>query len=353
MPMLAAAALLPACSLQPSTPPPGQVATATATFTNPLLDRGPDPWVIREEGWYYFMASTGNNLTIRRTRDVTNLRNAQAKVVWTPPASGPYSKEIWAPELHKLDGKWYIYFAADDGRNENHRMYVLENAATNPLEGEWTFKGKIADTTDRWAIDGTVLENDGPGGDGQRYFLWSGWEGAVNGRQNIYIARMSNPWTIAGPRMLISQPKLNWETVGVVDGEKIDVNEGPQILKRDGRIFVVYSGSGCWTDEYKLGQLSARADADLMDKASWTKKLQPVFRGDPAAKAYAPGHNSFFRSPDGREDWIVYHANPKPGQGCGNNRSPRAQRFTWNADGTPNFGKPVAVDKALPKPSGS
>ncbi len=88
-----------------------------------------------------------------------------------------------------------------------------------------------------------------------------------------------------------------------------------------------------------------------MDSASWKKHPTPVFQQSKTNGVYAPGHNSFFKSPDGKEDWILYHANAAPGQGCGRNRSPRAQKFTWNANGTPNFGIPVKTDSVLPVPS--
>lgn len=325
-----------------------------ATFTNPLLPSGPDPWVLQKDGVYYYMHTTGNNLTLRRTTNLSRLAEAEQKVVWTPPESGPNSKNIWAPEIHFLDGKWYIYFAADDGANRNHRMWVIENPSADPFEGEWTLRGKVSDPSDRWAIDGTVFEHQG-----QRYFLWSGWPGAENGVQNIYIAPMSNPWTLAGERVLLSTPTYDWEKVGDIHRENpangpphVDVNEGPQILARGDRIFLVYSASGCWTDSYALGMLSADADSDLLDPASWTKSPTPVFQGSPEAGAYAPGHNSFFVSPDGTEDWIIYHANPEPGMGCSGRRSPRMQRIEWRDDGTPDFGTPVPIGQPIPRPSG-
>ena len=96
------------------------------TFHNPLLASGPDPWVVTADGFYYYMNTTGKNLTIWKTRDITDLAHAEKKIVWTAPSEGPYSHDIWAPELHHLDGKWYIYFAADAGKNESHRIYVIE-----------------------------------------------------------------------------------------------------------------------------------------------------------------------------------------------------------------------------------
>ena len=118
-------------SLVPSQAQTSAPQPAKTTFTNPLLDSGPDPWVTSHDGWYYYMNTTAVNLTVRKTRDVTDLRKAQSKVVWNPPASGPYSKDIWAPEIHFVNGKWYIYFAADDhGDNHTHRIYAIENASS-------------------------------------------------------------------------------------------------------------------------------------------------------------------------------------------------------------------------------
>jgi GH43 family beta-xylosidase len=130
----------------------------------------------------------------------------------------------------------------------------------------------------------------------------------------------------------------------------IDVNEGPEALQHDGKIFLVYSASACWTDNYALGMLTADSGADLLDANAWKKSPNAVFQQSPEAHVYATGHNSFFKLQDGKQDWILYHANSKPGQGCGWHRAPRAQPFTWNSDGSPNFGAPVASDKRLPRP---
>jgi GH43 family beta-xylosidase len=328
--------------------------SSSSTFTNPLLPTGPDPWVEYRDGFYYYMNTVGTNLTVWRTHNIADLGSAERKVVWTPPATGPYSHDIWAPEIHFLSGKWYIYFAADGRTNQTHRIWVVENASPDPFQGEWTFKGKVTDASDKWAIDASVFEDQG-----QLYLIWSGWEDDVNGAQSIYIARMKNPWTVEGPRARVSTPEYPWEKVGDVDQRKqpgdpphIDVNEGPEILKHDDKIFLIYSGSACWTDYYTLGMLEATSGSDLLNPASWKKSPKPVFQQSPEAGVYAPGHNGFFKSPDGKQDWIIYHANSQPGQGCSWHRAPRAQPFTWNTDGTPNFGVPVAAGAAIPRPSG-
>jgi GH43 family beta-xylosidase len=321
-----------------------------ATFTNPLLPSGADPWVIYKNGYYYYTNSMGSRLVIWKTKRITNLNNAERKTIWVPPAGMPYSKEIWAPELHFLQGRWYMYFAADDGSNNHHRMYVLENTSPDPMKGEWAFKGQVADITNKWAIDGSVFENKG-----QLYMIWAGWEGDENGQQNIYIAKMKDPTTVSSERVKISSPQYQWEKYGDLHDDNnpthVNVNEGPEILKHKNQLFLIYSASGCWTDYYALGMLSTTTNSNLLDPASWKKSAEPVFKQSPENEVYAPGHNSFFRSPNGKEDWILYHANSKPGQGCGKDRSPRAQKFTWNQDGSPNFGIPVkaGVVIAVPK----
>ena len=165
----------------------------------------------------------------------------------------------------------------------------------------------------------------------------------------LNIAQLSNSWAVEGKRAQISTPKYKWEKVGdrPNHGPHLNVNEGPEALIRNGRIFVIYSASACWTDAYALGMLTAKQGSNLLDPKSWVKRPSPVFSGD--AGAYSPGHNGFFQGADGK-DWIVYHANSRPGQGCEDTRNPRAQPFRWKPDGTPDFGTPVSVDTVLPRP---
>lgn len=315
-------------------------------FTNPLLESGPDPWVIRKDSFYYYTNTLGNRIAIWKTKTVSDLKHATIKTIWHPPASGANSKNIWAPELHYSEGKWYMYYTAGASADLNtQRLFVLENSSADPLEGQWTEKGQIADSSaDFFAIDGTVLEYGG-----RNYLVWSGHASATDHTQNLYIARMSNPWTLETRRVLISSPQYAWESVGAPPA----VNEGPEILKNaTGRIFLVYSASGCWTDDYALGLLSLKQGGDPLHAADWSKSPQPIFTKKPENGAFGPGHNGFFQSPDGKEDWIIYHANTFSGQGCGDKRNPRIQKFSWNADGTPHFGEPVKINTSIRKPSG-
>lgn len=312
------------------------------TFTNPIAASGADPWIVYHDGWYYFTATESTRIDIRKAKSLATLTSAKPVTIWRAPETGPYSRAIWAPEFHRIKDKWYVYFTGttEDNSDTNRRIYALESK-TGDLQGEFTFKGKVAvPDNDEYAIDGTLFQQ------GEKfYFLWSGREKSAAGAQNIYIAPMSNPWTINGPRVQLSTPEHAWEKHGWL------VNEGPEVLQNNGKTFVVYSGSGFTTPNYSLGLLE-HLGGDLLDAKQWKKHPQPVFTQYEGAdgKVYGPGHNGFFKSPNGKEDWIVYHAR-NTSQTVAHGRTARAQKFTWNADGTPNFGHPIPPGIALPLPA--
>jgi GH43 family beta-xylosidase len=311
--------------------PPG------TTFKNPILPApAADPWIILHEGVYYSCESRHqDSIWIRSAECFTDLGENPGTMVWSAPAVGGNSKSVWAPELHLIDGKWYIYYAADDGLNENHRMWVLEGLTDNPA-GPYTCRGALE--TSGWAIDGTFLKTN----NGSLYYIWSGWPGNVNGQQNLYIAPMTNPWSLAAERTVIAKPEHSWECVDMA------ICEGPQILQRDGRTFLVYSASGSWTEDYCLG-LMELTGKDPLQPAHWTKHGPAFCKTD---YVWGIGHCSFVQSQDGTEDWIIYHAKTKRKKGW-NDRNVRAQRFTWSKDGLPNFGMPTPVGRSIPVPSGA
>ena len=313
------------------------------TFKNAISGMDtPDPSVVYKDGFYYMtFTHNGADVMVMKSRTL-DFKHAERKVVWYPPVDTAYSANLWAPEIQYIRGKWYIYFAADDGANENHRMYALEADTDDPM-GEYTFKGQITDESNRWAIDGLVMEHEE-----KLYFVWSGWEADVNIAQNTYIAPMSDPLTISGPRVLLSAPDLEWERAG---GPPY-INEGQAILGKDGRVFLAYSGAGSWTPHYSIGILALTPGGNPLDPADWEKSALPLMAMDDEAGVYGPGHNSFVKSPDGTEDWIVYHATSGITDGW-NNRKARAQRVLWGDDGLPSFGKPLSTDSAIPVPSGS
>jgi len=302
---------------------------ATGSYTNPLLPSGPDPWVTRDGDTYYYMHTLGNKITIWKTTDLTHLETAKRKS-WIPPRDSANSISIWAPELHKIDDKWYLYYtaAAAGHDDDSHRgVFVLENSNADPTEGTWIDKGHV--NTQMTGIDGTTFEYGG-----KRYFIYSAYAGKDS---VLSLSRMSNPWTLTGGETIIAIPDQPWERQG---GRQIV--EGPEFLPGpDGQLFITYSASACWSDDYALGLLSAPKGSDPTDPKVWTKSPSPVLSKSVKNSVYATGHNGFFTSPDGKTNWIIYHANSGPDMGCSPKRAPHIQPFSWDAEGRPVFGEPV------------
>jgi GH43 family beta-xylosidase len=319
-------------------------ASPAVQYTNPIATRRADPHIVKHtDGYYYFTATVPeyDRIVLRRATTIQGLATAPESIIWRRHSSGEMGAHIWAPEIHFINGKWYIYFAA--GRTDDVwriRMYVLENSSANPLTGTWTERGRITTPLDTFSLDASTFVAGGV-----RYLTWAQNDPAVGTGTNLYLARMgANPWTITGAPSRISVPGHAWETRGH------RVNEGPSVIQRNGRIFMTYSASA--TDaNYCLGLLTAPASADLLNPASWTKGANPVFASNDATGQYGPGHNSFTVSEDGQSDILVYHDRDYrdiSGDPLNDpNRRTRVQKVYWNADGTPNFGIPVP-DGATP-----
>ncbi|WP_114778588.1 glycoside hydrolase family 43 protein [Botryobacter ruber] len=316
-------------------------------FTNPI-GKGADPWVVRKDGYYYACGSGKGGIWVSRSDKLTDL--GERKVVWKKPETGWNMASVWAPELHFLDGKWYIYYAAAKAEGKpfiHQRSGVLESVSDDAF-GPYRDKGMLytgdsighASAAPVWAIDLTPVQLNG-----KLYAVWSGWEknaATDKTKQHLYIAAMRNPWTISSNRVKISSPEESWET-----GGPLDLNEGPQLLRKNGKAFIIYSCRESWLKEYRLGQLMLQ-DTTLnpLEPANWVKK-GPVFQGTDTV--YGVGHASFTTSPDGTEDWIVYHAKVSTQPGW--ERDIRIQKFTWDKQGEPVFGTPVTAGVAMEAPS--
>ena len=162
-------------------------------------------------------------------------------------------------------------------------------------------------------------------------FIWYGRAGKEIATDiRTCTSQKKNPWTI---RVIVLRfAPDRWERNGDLNDPynppHVDVNEGRRYwcITISYLLFTQRVAVG----RFPCGCVTASADGDLMSATSWKKSAQPVFKQSLENKVFAPGHNSFFKSPNGKEDWILYHANSEPGQGCGKQRSPRAQKFTWN-----------------------
>jgi GH43 family beta-xylosidase len=313
-------------------------AEPAQSFVNPLLPRHADPWIYRHiDGFYYFSASVPgyDRIELRKSATIAGLAAARPVTVWRKHVFGDMAANVWAPELHFIDNAWYIYFAAgSSGSPYDVRPYVLENRSADPLAGTWTEKGRIRTAWNAISLDATTFSCAGV-----RYLVWAQRKTSdMSGPLDLYIAAMSNPWTLTGSQVRISTADRPWEL------RKRHTNEGAAVLQRGGRVFITYSAN--YIDaSYCMGMLTASADSDLLDPSAWVKSDTPVFDSDPSVRVWGPGHNSFTTSPDGQTDYLVYHARASETVSdpaiLDPNRDTRVQPFSWREDGTPSFGSPV------------
>ncbi|WP_419999399.1 family 43 glycosylhydrolase [Streptomyces boninensis] len=311
---------------------------AARPYRNPLVLNRADPHIHRHtDGRYYFTATAPeyDRIILRRSRTIQGLATADEAVIWRKHATGAMGAHIWAPELHHIDGKWYVYFAAAPAEDVwAIRIWVLENASADPFKGTWTEKGQLVTAWETFALDATTFTHRG-----DRYLSWAQHEPGMDNNTGVFLSKMANPWTLKGPQIRLTTPEYDWERIG------FKVNEGPSVIARNGRLFMTYSASA--TDHnYCMGLLTAAADSDLMDPASWSKSPRPVFTSSEKNSQYGPGHNSFTIAEDGRTDVLVYHARQYKdivGDPLDDpNRHTRVQPLRWKPDGTPDFGVPVA-----------
>ena len=301
----------------------------------PLIEQRADPFIFLKDGWYYFTASVPafDLIELRRARSIEELADADPKVVWTKHETEPLSKNIWAPEIHFVDGKWYIYFAAaradaDESGCYDHRIYILENSSENPLEGEFIEKGQMNTGWESFALDSTQTMFED-----QRYFIWAQRDYNIPGNSNLYIAKMLSATALQLPAVRLSIPEYDWECQGFL------VNEGPGCLHHKGNLYLTYSASA--TDErYAVGLLTLKAGSDPLNPSAWTKSPVPVMISEPENELYGPGHNSFTTDADGN-DLLVFHARPYPGfHGTAlsdPNRHCYIRKIRYDAEGNPIF----------------
>ncbi|HAH61663.1 MAG TPA: alpha-N-arabinofuranosidase [Treponema sp.] len=360
----------------------------TTSYANPITDYEADPWIYHHtDGYFYYTAtySDFDRIIIRKAETINLLRTASETDLLTANSgilAGTAYEYIWAPELHYINGVWYLFFSASTSSSSDWtiRQFAAECTDSDPVEGTWELKGQIGSSIiNTFSVDGTVFKVNN-----QWYYVWSQYifDGGtydedgdssndsvtVNGTVYSDVAGNSTGWaclfiakttsddftTITDPT-IVSVPQYDWEcgqdtSICTHTSANVNVNEGPAVLNRNGKVFIVYSASGC-DESYCMGMLTADEDDDLCDMSSWSKSGSPVFTTSVTNSVYGPGHCSF--TTDGDYDVIVYHARRYAGlydstsanlddtttDGLSDpNRSARAKVFTWNSDGTPNFG---------------
>jgi GH43 family beta-xylosidase len=290
--------------------------------SNPILPNA-DPFITLHpvHGKYLLLATSGHNVTMWSGPTIPTA-STNNKVLFTPTDG---LTQLWSPTIWEMSGRWWIYFTAKAPGKE-HAIYVLESETSDPM-GNYTFRGAL--DLGRPAIDPSLLTVKGV-----NYLMYVTVD---RGQNAINIVRLASPMEPAGEKALIAEPTYPWEK-GAGSTKNYPVSEGPTALYHKGHTFVVYSGSDTASPKYCLGLLSFKGD-DPLDRKNWVKTDHPVFEASPENGIYGPGRGTFAHSADG-SDWLLYAAKSSDGPTSAH-RQTRAQMFTWNADGTPNFGIPL------------
>lgn len=305
----------------------------TIKFDNPIAEQRADPCVFKTDDGTYYLTTTVpeyDRIVIRKAGSINGLKDAREKEVWHKHETGVMGHHIWAPELHRINGKWYIYFAAGEAEHIwNIRIWVLSNPSEDPMEGEWKEEGRIKTKIESFSLDATTFEHKG-----KRYLIWAqNVRGGEHGTA-LVLSEMKDPVTLTGPEVVLSEPEFNWEKM------KYNVNEGPAVIKRNGKIFVTYSASAT-NHNYCMGLLWINEEADLLDASSWNKSPGPVFFTSEDLKRYGPGHNSFTTAEDNETVIMIYHARDykdiKGHELDDPNRAARARVVQWTESGFPDF----------------
>jgi GH43 family beta-xylosidase len=289
----------------------------------------PDPWMIAANGVFYLTFTLGNRISIWESPLMEDFFEARKSIIWQPEKGSPWSADVWAPELHWLNGAWYIYATASHPGvgNRGHRTIVLRSTQQDPMEKSgWEFLGPVKGMPEQFSIDATVFSPNGQ----DLYICWSGWPPGdySDTQQNLYIAQMVSPEEIVSedimPPACISSADQPWERF---QGGKRGINEGPTWLNLPNGAFtgIVFSGHASFTSEYKLGLLRlASPNADPLDPKSWIKRPIPLLVNDKSMPGpYAPGHASFLLSPEPGDNRIfcIYHATENWGEGFKNRKA--------------------------------
>lgn len=281
-------------------------------YQNPFITERADPYITKgSDGYYYFTASypaylnvdSGyDRIILRRSKTVSGLADVEEKTIWKAHTEGVMSKHIWAPEIHEIKGKWYVFFAAGEKENIwNIRPFMLSCDGNDPYNDTWTELGKVkaADGDDvsfnSFSLDMTYFEHGG-----KHFVIWA----EIIGDSSLFMAEINpdEPNKLLSKPILLTKPEYDWEKVN------FRVNEGASILKTEDKVYVFFSASGTGA-EYCMGMLYADNDSDLMDENSWTKVTSPVLETKDLVGEAGPGHNSFVIDENG-ELLLIYHARP-------------------------------------------
>ena len=322
------------------------------TFHNPVSPfDAPDPFMTYDPdtGYYYALFTRGSKLELFRSRHAgTIVTDNDSRIILTADGAHNVWGDIWAPEMHRApSGLWYIYTSCRVTREPGQkRLFIVESETADPFGG-WHFK--CFPTPDVFSIDPTVYTDH----NGQQYLCCSRVDPQHG--QVLDICPLVNPYTFGQPCAMIAIAEYDWELVPPYDKDRTKINEGAFFVEQAGRLYIVYSGNGCWSDDYCLGVLEYTGEAgnvgQMCSADHWKKYPKPIF--EKGNDVFGPGHASFFRSPDGNELWCAYHGMKQTNPSVtGAPRYFNIQKIDFDADGFFVPATPCGYECEITPPSG-
>jgi len=289
------------------------------TFLNPILAGDhPDPSVLKDGSDYYLVCSSfvsTPGLLVWHSRDLVN---------WEPlgPALRRPVGSVWAPDLCKVGGRYYIYFPA-----------LSADGLTNMVVSADSPRGPWSDPVD--LRTGSIDPGHAVGPDGKRYLFFSaGFMAPLN----------DDGLSLAGPQKKVYD---GWKYPEEWDVETF-AQEGPKILRRGDYYYMVLAEGG--TDGPATSHMVIMARSKTLEGPWENSPYNPVVRTASASeKWWSRGHATLVEGPDGKQWYFVYHAYENGHYNLG--RQTLLEPVEWTADG---WVKAVGTDVAapLPKPAG-
>lgn len=299
----------------------------------PIAVNRADPCIGKWNGRYYFMATNDadheHTMLIRSAETIPELVNAEDSVILNDRMYPHLGNLLWAPELHRIKDRLYIFHAGTPQRFEEEQSHVMAlREGGDPMKAEdWEMPVRVV------RKDGSPLMTNGITLDMTCFEVKDSWYAVWSQRQLqpvdqgawLYIAKLDpeQPWRLTTDPVCISMPEYGWAN------NHTFVDEGPFVLTTEGRVILTFS-SAAVDSTYVVGLLCADPDADLLDPESWKKWNYPILTSRSVPGEYGPGHNAYIQDENGLV-WNTYHARP----GVDGPRSSGIRRVHFDPEGWP------------------
>lgn len=251
------------------------------------------------------------------------------------------TENFWGPEVYAYNGAYYMVYSASRMIGEQKRHSIGLAKAETPAGPFFDVYDRPLFAPDYSVIDASLLFDD----DGRVYLFYSRdcSENTVAGKRTsqIYGIELKPDLSATiGEPVLLTTPDTSWE----FQSGNTRWNEGPCVFKENGMYYLLYSANYYASNSYSVGYATASSPLGAYTKYA----NNPILKGDGVSVA-GTGHCNVFRSPDGKDLYMVYHAQTDVANPSGN-RKPCIDKLIVGADGTLRVSGPSLVMQ--PTPSG-